>query len=104
MYVISTQTLENYGAHSEDGKHSSGNAYWKFKGGNDYIVSTLDRIQDAAAFVAALCMENDISYKEFPVTFRSYDEWKEELGKLSPEYAEFLESNAISVSPGKEAA
>ena len=54
MYVISTQTLENYGAHSEDGKHSSGNAYWKFKGGNDYIVSTLDRIQDAAAFVAAL--------------------------------------------------
>lgn len=74
------------------------------KAGNDYIVSTLDRIQDAAAFVAALCMENDISYKEFPVTFRSYDEWKEELGKLSPEYAEFLESNAIRVSPGKEAA
>ena len=40
-FVISTQYMENYGAHSEDGKFCSGNAYWKMKGGSDYIVSDL---------------------------------------------------------------
>jgi hypothetical protein len=38
MFIVMTQTLENYGAHSEDGKFSSGNAYWKFKGGDTYLV------------------------------------------------------------------
>ena len=38
-FAIHTQTLENYGAHSEDGKFSSGNHYWKFKPGTTYIVS-----------------------------------------------------------------
>ena len=50
-YAIHTQHLENYGAHAEDGKFSSGNAYWKMKGGVTYIVSGLDRVQDAVAFV-----------------------------------------------------
>ena len=37
-FVISTQVLENYGAHCEDGKFSSQNHYWKMKGGMDYLV------------------------------------------------------------------
>jgi len=69
-YLIKTQTLENYGAHDKDGRFINGNAYWKFKGGDDYIVTGLDRIQDAVAYVAARC-NNGIGYKEFPV------EWNE---------------------------
>jgi hypothetical protein len=65
-YLVSTQTLENYGAHDKDGRFSSGNAHWKFKGGNDYIITGVKKIQDAVAFVAAKC-SNSIGFKEFPV-------------------------------------
>ncbi len=98
MYVISTQQLENYGAHAEDGKFSSGNHYWKFKGGTDYIVQGLDRLQDAVAYVAALCMENNLGYKEFPTEFRTYDEWEASL-PTDPEYNEYLRGHAKVVSP-----
>ena len=69
-FVVTTQFLENYGAHCESGKFVDGNAYWKMKGGVEYAVSGLDRIQDAVAFVAALAMQNSVYAKEFPV------EWK----------------------------
>jgi len=65
-FFITTQILENYGAHTGTGLYSQGEAYWKMKGGTDYIISGLDRIQDAVAFVAAMSMENDLGYKEFP--------------------------------------
>jgi len=65
-YLVITQTLENYGAHDKDGRFSSGNAHWKFKGGNDYIITGVQSIQDAVAFVAAKC-SNSIGFKEFPV-------------------------------------
>ena len=79
MFIVSTQVLENYGAHSEDGKFSSGNHYWKFKGGSEYLVEDLDREQDAMAFVAALCMENGIGYKEFPTVIETVTEWASKL-------------------------
>ena len=65
-FYIKTQILENYGAHNADGKFVNGNSYWKMKGGEDYIISGVDRVQDAVAFVAAKAMENGIGYKEFP--------------------------------------
>ena len=99
QFVISTQTLENYGAHCEDGKFSSGNAYWKMKGGADYIVSGLDRIQDAVAFVAAMCMQNNLSFKEFPVEFRTVEEWEAELAELSTDYQDYLVATAKRVTP-----
>ena len=99
QFVISTQTLENYGAHCEDGKFSSGNAYWKMKGGADYIVSGLDRIQDAVAFVAAMCMQNNLSFKEFPVEFRTVEEWEAELAELSTDYQDYLIATAKRVTP-----
>ena len=99
QFVISTQTLENYGAHCEDGKFSSGNAYWKMKGGADYIVSGLDRIQDAVAFVAAMCMQNNLSFKEFPVEFRTIEEWEAELAELSTDYQDYLVATAKRVTP-----
>ena len=99
-FVITTQILENYGAHSEDGKFSSGNAYWKMKGGNDYIVQDLDRIQDAVAFVAAIAMDNTIGYKEFPVEWMTEEEWNSKL-PTDQEYRDFLKQHAMVVSPKK---
>lgn len=98
MFVVSTQFLENYGAHCESGKFADGNAYWKMKGGTDYIVSGLDRIQDAVAFVAAKAMHNSIGAKEFPVEWQSYDEWFAKLPEDS-EYREFLLEQAVEVNP-----
>ena len=72
-FYIATQVLENYGAHDADGRFSSGNAYWKMKGGADYIISGVDREQDAVAFVAAICMENGIGYKEFPTHWEAVE-------------------------------
>lgn len=97
-YVVSTQFLENYGAHCEDGKFSSGNAYWKMKGGTDYIVSGLDRIQDAIAFVAAKAMHNSIGAKEFPVEWKTYAEWLVNLPE-DDEYREFLMEQAVELDP-----
>tara|TARA_B100001113_G_C20893991_1_gene528271 strand:+ start:197 stop:580 length:384 start_codon:yes stop_codon:yes gene_type:complete len=79
MFIVSTQVLENYGAHSESGKFADGQNYWKFKGGDDYLVEDLDREQDAMAFVAALVMENGIGYKEYPCHIQTVTEWANQL-------------------------
>ena len=97
-FVISTQFLENYGAHCEDGRFASGNAYWKMKGGTDYIVSGLDRIQDAVAFVAAKEMHNSIGAKEFPVEWKTYEEWLLTLPE-DEDYREFLMEQAVELDP-----
>jgi len=97
-FVISTQVLKNYGAHCEDGKFSSGNARWKMKGGEDYCVTGLDRIQDALAFVASKAMYNEIELKEFPVKWQTYEEWEAKLPE-DEEYREFLLDRLEWVSP-----
>jgi hypothetical protein len=38
---ITTQCMENYGAHDWDGEGECPQ-YWKFKGGNDYMVANVD--------------------------------------------------------------
>ena len=99
-FVISTQYLENYGAHDEDGKFSSGNAYWKFKNGSDYIVSGLTRIQDAVAFVMAKFGDNDLYGKEFPIKFQTFEQWEAELTEMDDiEYRDFIAGQAKEVSP-----
>ena len=98
QFVITTQFLENYGAHCEDGKFSSGNAYWKMKGGSDYCVSGLDRIQDAVAFVAALRIQNSLGAKEFPVEWKTYAEWVADLPE-DEDYREFLLEQLQHVDP-----
>lgn len=96
-FVITTQVLENYGAHCEDGRFASGNAYWKMKGGTDYLVTGLDRIQDAVAFVAAF-MENNLGWKEFPTSWKTESEWMNDLPD-DEEYREFLIDQLRQVSP-----
>ena len=98
-FVIKTQILENYGAHDQDGKFSSGNAYWKFKGGNDYIVSDCDTLQNAVAFVMAAFSENNLGYKEFPTEFLTMQEWSAQLADLDDDYKDFIIKNARPVSP-----
>ena len=97
-FVITTQFLENYGAHCEDGKFTSGNAYWKMKGGTDYLVTGLDRIQDAVAFVAAIAMENSLYAKEFPIEWKTEHEWLDNLPE-DEEYREFLLEQLQRVNP-----
>ena len=98
QFVITTQFLENYGAHCESGKFADGNAYWKMKGGTDYCVSGLDRIQDAVAFVAAVAMQNGIGAKEFPVEWKTYAEWCADLPELE-DYREHLLDQLQHVDP-----
>ena len=78
-YVVTTQVLENYGSHDEDGKFASGNAYWKFKGGTDYMVSGIDRPADAMAFIMAVFSCDCINFKEFPTDVQTVDAWDREL-------------------------
>ena len=99
QFVVHTQFLENYGNHSEDGRFSSGNAYWKFKGGDTYVVDGLDRMQDAVAFVAAISMENGIGAKEFPTHYTTYDEWLAEMADDSEDYREYQMESAVHVDP-----
>ena len=97
-FVIRTQTLENYGAHCEDGRFSSQNHYWKMKGGSDYLVQGLDRVQDAVAFVAAAFIENNLSFKEFPCEWMTEEEWIAQLPD-DAEYRDFLKEQVLVVSP-----
>jgi hypothetical protein len=98
MFVVKTQILENYGAHCEDGKFDSGNAYWKMKGGNDYLVKDVDRPQDAMAFVAAAFIENNISFKEFPIEVLTEAEWTMGLPD-EEDYRDFIKEQCLVVSP-----
>ena len=60
--LITTQYLENYGAHSENGKFEDGNACWKFKGGEQYVISTdSHREANAVAFLSAYLQKENNS-------------------------------------------
>ena len=100
MIVINTQILENYGSHSDSGKFSEDNHYWKFKGGTTYVVDDLDRESDAVAFVMAAFSENNLGYKEYPSKTQSYSEWMDTLVYNGYEdSAEFYKRTALYVSP-----
>jgi len=99
QFVVHTQVLENYGAHAESGRFADGMAYWKFKGGDTYVVSGLDRLQDAVAFVAAISTDNGIGWKEFPTHYTTWDEWMKELADDSEDYREYQIERAIHVDP-----
>ena len=102
MFIVTTQTIENYGAHAEGGKFADGQSYWKFKGGSTYLVEDLDREQDAVAFVAALVMTNDIGYKEYPSASMTVQEWADDLpddGGEPQSTRDYYLSQVIRVSP-----
>ncbi len=104
MFIVTTQVLENYGAHDDSGKFADGMNYWKFKSGSDYLVEDLDREQDAIAFVAALVMENGIGYKEYPSDVMTVQDWAaglpDDAGEMQSSRDYYL-SNVKRVSPLK---
>lgn len=62
-WYICTQAVENYGFHE-------GNNYWKFKGGDEYVVLDCERKQDAVAAVMRELREvsgANTAYMEFPL-------------------------------------
>ena len=90
-FVISTQYLENYGAHVDDGKFETGKYHYKFKPGEDFLVRGFDRIQDAVAYIAEkYCSVDSPAGKEFPRKWRNYDDWMAELAEHDEEYRQFL--------------
>tara|TARA_R100000951_G_C2601231_1_gene168236 strand:+ start:135 stop:503 length:369 start_codon:yes stop_codon:yes gene_type:complete len=101
-YVVLTQSLENYGAHCEDGAYPNNNR-WKFKAGTDYIVTGLDHEADAVAYVQALCAKhgNSLGYKEFPTSWMTHDEWMTNTvhETLDEEHRQFILSIAKRVDP-----
>lgn len=68
--VIQTQIKENYGAHDWDGQGECPQ-YWKFKGGNSYVVEGLtgkmiNKIaQDGIPTLSALIEQSDESWEEY---------------------------------------
>ena len=74
QYYIQTQILENDGCECGSGKFADNEHNWKFKFGNEFIISGVDRIQDAVAYVASITMKNKIHTKEFPVSFEAVDD------------------------------
>jgi len=92
VFVVTTQGLENYGAHTESGKFADMQNYWKFKSGTDYLVSGLDSAADAMAFVAAIGIENGIGWKEFPCDVKTLEEFRSDFDmsdQFDREYYDF---------------
>ena len=100
QFIVTTQGLENYGAHQDSGKFADGSAYWKFKSGTDYLVSGLERQQDAMAFVASFGMDNGIGWKEFPTEVLSVEEWEAQFhSDFDTEYLDFKRQYLVKVDP-----
>ena len=99
VYVVSTQILENDGAEVGSGAFAEGLHRWKYKGGEDYIVTGLEREQDALAFVAAIVTTNNLGHKEYVKTIRTYEKWDEELNDMDPRSKEFYQEHAITINP-----
>ena len=99
MFIVHTQTIENYGAHADSGRFEDGHSYWKFKGGSTYIVSDVEREQDAVAFVMAAFSVNDIGWKEFPCHWETEADWLAGMADDEQDYQDFQQETAYKVSP-----
>lgn len=98
-FVVHTQGMENYGAHQDSGKFSNNDHYWKFKGGTTYVVSGVERVQDAVAFIMAAFSDNDIGWKEFPCHWTTESEWLAEMSSDIQDWQDFQKETAYCVSP-----
>jgi len=101
-FIVTTQGLENYGAHAESGKFSDGQNYWKFKSGTDYMVTGLERPADAMAFVAAIGIDNGIGWKEFPSHVQTLEDFESEFDmsdEFDKEHFEFKMKYMQKVDP-----
>ena len=82
LFRIDTQFLENYGAHSEPVR-----SYWKFKGGDTYIVTShSNRIADAVAFLVDYLHADGLSHhmRELPIYWEPLREGWEDWDDIPP--------------------
>lgn len=77
--VIQTQIRENYGAHDWDGTGACPQ-YWKFKGGNTYVVPNLNSVQvmkikeQGVPTLTALIEERNDSFEEYILDWSILDD------------------------------
>lgn len=81
--IISTQIRENYGAHDWDGKGECPQ-YWKFKGGNTYVVRDLKESHivkinmDGIPTLTRLIEEKNESFEEYILDYAIVEDSVEE--------------------------
>ena len=87
--LITTQVQENYGAHDWDGKGQCPQ-YWKFKGGNDYVVKNFQDFHRMTEVVMALrgkVEEDNEYYREYIINFEVVaDDYLTEFERSQLEY------------------
>ena len=86
--LITTQVQENYGAHDWDGKGACPQ-YWKFKGGNDYVVRNVDvnRAREIFESVRGQTEEYSDYYREYVIDWEVVaDDYLTEYEKSQLEY------------------
>jgi hypothetical protein len=64
--LITTQVYENYAVYADGTFGTGANAYWKPKGGNDYVVKNVDetRIDDIIVAVSEKIQCDNDAYRE----------------------------------------
>jgi hypothetical protein len=72
-FVVTTQVRENYGAHNWDGNGECPQ-YWKFKGGNEYLVEGARNAFEAMATVSLTLTSNE-GFDEYVIASMPYGEW-----------------------------
>lgn len=100
--LISTQVLENYGAHDWDGKGSCPQ-YWKAKGGNDYVVKNIDpnRAADIATWACGEIEQDNEYFREFAVNWEVVaDDYLTEFERSQLEYDGEIYYPAVELSVG----
>jgi hypothetical protein len=74
--VINTQFRENYAAHNEDYVHGVSEPYWKFKGGDTYVINDVgvnDDQQKLVDEVSPMFVYSDIGSEEYIINWEILD-------------------------------
>ena len=96
--VINTQHKENYGAHDWDGKGECPQ-YWKFKGGNTYVVrdlstASINKIsQNGIPGLTALIESSDDYFQEYILDWEIVEDDAQEC----PEWDSVIELSLIHI-------
>ena len=95
--LITTQIQENYGAHDWDGEGACPQ-YWKFKGGNDYVVKKFKDVNTATDTVMALRSQiesDNCAFREWVINWEVVaDDFLTDFEKSQLEY-----DGSITYSP-----
>ena len=88
--LITTQYMENYGAHDWDGRGECPQ-YWKFKGGNDYVIRNVNPLEVAPGLLVEKVrsqVETDNDYcREYILDWSLVDDdYLTEFGQSQLEY------------------